>query len=207
MTSGRPLHELLADLVGDADAARAHGDPETYLAAGGHPDLPPDLVAEAVVSYADTAPVDVAEHLAPYVTTHSAVPTAEPAAEDWFGLITTAPAEDLSDDDLSDDPGFADDLSGEQPWSPDEDHDHASALDFGAGSEGVDSPHHAAADPAGGSPEDAPDATDEQAGPSPEQSAWTDLEPETVGLDNLDDDADDADDDLDHGLGDDPDDI
>jgi hypothetical protein len=200
MTSGRPLHELLADLVGDADAARAHGDPETYLAAGGHPDLPPDLVAEAVVSYADTAPVDVAEHLAPYVTTHSAVPTAEPAAEDWFGLITTAPAEDLSDDDLSDDPGFADDLSGEQPWSPDEDHDHASALDFGAGSEGVDSPHHTAAEPAGDSPEDdAPDAAGEQAGQSPEQSAWTDLEPETAGLDDLDDDPDD-------GL-DDPDDI
>jgi hypothetical protein len=192
MTSGRPLHELLADLVGDADAARAHGDPETYLAANGHPDLPPDLVAEAVVSYADTAPVDVAEHLAPYVTTHSAVPTSEPPAEDWFGLITTAPAEDLPDEDLSDGPGFADDLSGGQPWS--QDHDHASALDFGAGSEGVDSPHHATADTAADSPEDdAQDATDEQA----EQSAWTDLEPETAGLDDLDDQDGDLDDDPD----------
>ena len=192
MTSGRPLHELLADLVGDADAARAHGDPETYLAANGHPDLPPDLVAEAVVSYADTAPVDVAEHLAPYVTTHSAVPTSEPPADDWFGLITTAPAEDLPDDDLpddlSDDPGFADDLSGEQPWSPEQDHDHASALDFGAGSEGIDSPHHTAADEDADTPDDdTPDGGDEQADQPPEQSAWTDLEPETAGLDDLDD--------------------
>jgi hypothetical protein len=201
MTSGRPLHELLADLVGDADAARAHGDPETYLAANGHPGLPPDLVAEAVVSYADTAPVDVAEHLAPYVTTHSAVPTSEPAADDWFGLITTAPAEDLPDD-LADDPGFADDLSGEQPWSPDQDHDHASALDFGAGSEGLDSPHHVAADDSSDddtrddTPDDSPDAADEQADLPPEQSAWTDLEPETAGLDDLDGDLDDDPDDL-----------
>src|ERR1044072_5836251 len=108
MTSGRPLHELLADLVGDAEAARAHGDPETYLAAGGHPDLPPDLVAEAVVSYADTAPVDVAEHLAPSVTNHSAVPADEAPAEDWFGLVKTSPTDDLDTDPDADD--FADDF-------------------------------------------------------------------------------------------------
>src|ERR1700754_721362 len=124
MAPARPLHELLSDLVGDADAARAHGDPEAYLAAHGHADLPPDLVAEAVVSYADTAPVGVAEHLAPYVTTHSAVPAEEPPSDDWFGLLTTAPAEDLDvDPDIDDIP---DDAAPPDHSGP--------ALDFGTGS-------------------------------------------------------------------------
>lgn len=182
MASGRPLHELLADLAGDGDAARAHGDPETYLAANGHPDLPPDLVAEAVVSYADTAPVDVAEHLAPYVTTHSAVPTDEPPAQDWFGLLTTAPAEDLA-------PELADDMTDEP--SPDLDHDRPEALDFGAGSTAFEDDPVSSPDPDDARDADAPDApapdaTDEV--PDREQSAWTDLEPENVDLDALDDD-------------------
>ncbi len=40
---------------------------------------PPDLVAEAVVNYADTAPVEVAEHLAPFVTANSGVPALDQA--------------------------------------------------------------------------------------------------------------------------------
>jgi hypothetical protein len=75
MTSARPLRDVFADLLGDAGGARP--DPAAALAAAGHPDLPPQLVAEAVVSYADTAPVEVAEHLAPYVTAHSGVPPVE----------------------------------------------------------------------------------------------------------------------------------
>ena len=191
MASGRPLHELLADLVGDADAARAHGDPETYLAANGHPDLPPELAAEAVVSYADTAPVDVAEHLAPYVTTHSAVPTDEPPAEDWFGLLTTAPAEDLDAD-----PGL--DVPDDQPSSPD--HDDASALDFGAGSmdlddEAADTDPDADSGP-DSSPESSPSADSAASAsdspddsPDQEPSAWSDLEDDD--LDALDDPDDD----------------
>jgi hypothetical protein len=190
MASGRPLHELLADLAGDADAARAHGDPETYLAANGHPDLPPDLVAEAVVSYADTAPVEVAEHLAPYVTTHSAVPTDEPPAEDWFGLLTTAPAEDLDAD-----PGL--DVADDQPSSPD--HDRAAALDFGAGSTDLDGEPASGGDSADDSaPESSPESSPEPSAsasgssddsPDQEPSTWTDLE--NVDLDALDDPDDD----------------
>ena len=191
MASGRPLHELLADLVGDADAARAHGDPETYLAANGHPDLPPELVAEAVVSYADTAPVDVAEHLAPYVTTHSAVPTDEPPAEDWFGLLTTAPAEDLDAD-----PGL--DVPDDQPLSAD--HDDASRLDFGAGSTDLDDdagdtdPDSSGDSGPDSSPESSADSTpSSDDSPDQEPSAWSDLDDDD--LDAL-DDPDDPDDDL-----------
>jgi hypothetical protein len=180
MASGRPLHELLADLTGDADAARAHGDPEAYLAANGHPDLPPELVAEAVVSYADTAPVEVAEHLAPYVTTHSAVPTDEPPAEDWFGLLTTAPAADLdADPDL--------DTQPDEPTSVGE--DRPEPLDFGAGSTDLDDEPVAAAEtsdttPDPDSPADAADSATPEDTPDESQPTWADLE--NVDLDALD---------------------
>ncbi|HEV7651944.1 MAG TPA: hypothetical protein VGP26_27630 [Actinophytocola sp.] len=189
MASARPLHELLADLVGDADAVRAHGDPEAYLAAHGHPDLPPDLVAEAVVSYADTAPVEVAEHLAPYVTTHSAVPADEPPADDWFGLITTAPA-----DDLDPDPDFDDVPDDHVPP------DHSGpALDFGTGSvDALDEPStedtEDTAHPGDDTGSDgSPDAGDHSRAP-----AWDDLGPDSTDPDALDADSDeDSDDDSD----------
>jgi hypothetical protein len=116
MTEVRPLRELLADLVGAADT---HADgPAAYLAAHGH-DLPPDLMAEAVVSFADTAAPEVAEHLAPFVTAHT---TGVEPESDWFDLLTTTPAPD--------DP---------VPWSadldpdPDPDVDAGLNFDFGAG--------------------------------------------------------------------------
>lgn len=118
----RPLRELLADLVGDAGARQAYGsDPAGYLAAHGHPDLPEPLVAEAVVSYADTAPVEVAEALAPFVAAHGPVPGAEQAG-DWFDLLTSAETTDENpfDESLGTEPTTAD-------W-PD-----ATELDFGAG--------------------------------------------------------------------------
>lgn len=163
MSSARPLNELLADLAGDPDAARAHGDPEAYLAANGHADLPPELVAEAVVSYADTAPVEVAEHLAPYVTTHSAVPSDEPPAEDWYGLLSTAPTEHESAE--------LDDVAAEEDsWSTDP--DPGPGLDFGSGStDALDEPSTPDTDRS-------PDPTtpaDSESGP---ESSWTDLEPE-----------------------------
>jgi hypothetical protein len=182
MASARPLHEVLGDLVGDGSAAHAHGDPEAYLAANGHPDLPPDLVAEAVVSYADTAPVDVAEHLAPYVTTHSAVPADEPPTDDWFGLITTAPTDDLDTDPDIDD--FSDD--GSAP-----DHDAGPALDFGTGS--VDDLDASADDEADDSDDDSEDTS---GSPDDGQTpAWADLDADNANLDAL--DADDLDDDSD----------
>ena len=86
----RPLRDLLADLVGDAGARQAYGeDPAGYLAANGHSGLPSELVSEAVVAYADTAPVEVASALAPYVAAHGPVPGAD-AGADWFELLTAA---------------------------------------------------------------------------------------------------------------------
>ncbi|MEV0713124.1 hypothetical protein [Asanoa sp. NPDC050611] len=84
----RPLKDVLTDLVGDPSAAAG------ALAGAGH-DLPPDLVAEAVVSFAGTAPAEVAEHLAPFVTAHSGVPAESAPAEpaDWAELLATAPVE------------------------------------------------------------------------------------------------------------------
>jgi len=180
MASARPLHELLGDLVGDADAAHAHGDPEAYLAANGHPDLPPDLVAEAVVSYADTAPVDVAEHLAPYVTTHSVVPADEPPTDDWFGLITTAPTDELDTDPDIDD--FSDDDATPEEHS-------GPALDFGTGSvDALDAPSTAETD------DDTDDQTDDtgqdDSSAGHQDPAWSDLGADNATLDALDADGD-----------------
>jgi hypothetical protein len=106
MDPARPLRSVFADLAGGRDFGASAGlAPEEVLAAHGHPDLPEGLVAEAVVNYADTAPVEVAEHLAPYVRAHTAVPqpggTGEPEAH-WFDLLTTAPAPGLGGPDVID---------------------------------------------------------------------------------------------------------
>jgi hypothetical protein len=128
MAEVRPLRELLADLVGDP-SARA-GGPSAYLAEHGHADLPADLVAEAVVSYADTAPPEVAEQLAPFVTAHTAGDE-EPA--DWFDLLTSASA------DLPDDLDALD--SAPAPWTGDDfDADPGPVLDFGTGATDSDAP-------------------------------------------------------------------
>ncbi|MEV6303146.1 hypothetical protein AB0M02_27300 [Actinoplanes sp. NPDC051861] len=89
MDSARPLRDVFADLTGSGSAG---GDPAELLRDQGHPGLPDDLVAEAVVSYADTAPAEVAEHLAPYVTAHSVAATPADAGPGWLDLLATAPA-------------------------------------------------------------------------------------------------------------------
>jgi len=96
MEPARPLHSVFAELTGERGFAQASGPgPDEVLAAQGHRDLPEGLVAEAVVNYADTAPFEVAEHLAPYVRANSAVPQAgaQTTAEEphWYSLLTTAP--------------------------------------------------------------------------------------------------------------------
>lgn len=122
MASVRPLREVLADLVGDTGART--GGPEAYLAEQGHAELPPELMAEAVVNFADTAPPEVAEQLAPFVTAHTA---GQSDAGEWFDLLTSASVE------------AADDLDGlaEAPetWSSDFDQDPGPGLDFGTGAE------------------------------------------------------------------------
>jgi hypothetical protein len=131
----RSLHEVFSSLAGDPAA-----DPGAALAAAGHAGLPPDLLTEAVVSYADTAPPEVAEHLSPVVLGASADPgtaldlltSAPPVTWDDVpvdgDLAEAAPdvVDDLSDD-LSDDvpDGVADDVADHVPDVPD--------LDFGAG--------------------------------------------------------------------------
>ncbi len=117
MTDARPLREVFADLAGQRTAA----DPAELLAAHGHPDLPEELVAEAVVSYADTAPAEVAEHLAPFVIQHGPIPTGEPADTPWFDLLGTAPEPELSE---LDSPQQTLEPTGEDPGLD---------LDFGAG--------------------------------------------------------------------------
>src|SRR5215469_14962088 len=95
MPPARPLRDVFADLSGTAAGSGVDArSPEALLADAGHPQLPAGLVAEAVVSYADTAPIEVAEHLAPYVMAHSAVPTG--AVDDvdqprWLELLSAAP--------------------------------------------------------------------------------------------------------------------
>jgi len=113
----RPLKDVFTDLVGDPSAAAE------ALAGAGH-DLPPDLVAEAVVSFAGTAPAEVAEHLAPFVTAHSGVPAEseldEPAG--WAELLATAPEPGTDFDDATP----LDGLPADQPG--------LGELAFGAGS-------------------------------------------------------------------------
>lgn len=128
MAAVRPLRELLADLVGDSSVRP--GGPSAYLAEHGHVDLPADLVAEAVVSYADTAPPEVAEQLAPFVTAHTA---GDEESADWFDLLTSASA------DLPDDLDALD--SAPAPWTGDDfDADPGPALDFGTGATDIDAP-------------------------------------------------------------------
>jgi hypothetical protein len=94
MAPARTLHDVRAGLAGDAGAQS--GGAADRLGDAGHPDLPDGLVAEAIVSYADTATAEVAEHLAPFVQAHSAVPLDQPgiAAPDpaaGLDLLATAP--------------------------------------------------------------------------------------------------------------------
>ena len=97
MPPARPLREVFAALAGDqATQGVAASDRRALLEAAGHSELPADLVAEAVVAYADTAPLEVAEHLAPFVTAHSAVPVDggdDVERADWFDLLAAAPGE------------------------------------------------------------------------------------------------------------------
>jgi hypothetical protein len=121
---GRSLREVFESLAGDPGA-----DPAAALAASGHEGLPAHLLTEAIVSYADTAPPEVGEHLAPVILG---------AAEDpglGLELLTSAPPvtwDDVPVDEfaVSDDvePLAADDVPADD--LPD--------LHFGAGDDAAD---------------------------------------------------------------------
>lgn len=93
MNPARPLRDIFADPVAGGSGTDAAG-PAEVLRAAGHPDLPDSLVAEAVGSYADTAPIEVAEHLSTYVMANSPVPLpdqAEVEPAQWLDAVSTAP--------------------------------------------------------------------------------------------------------------------
>ena len=96
MDATRPLRDVFTALTGDGGASGS--DPGEVLRVSGHADLPDGLAAEAVVSYADTAPIEVAEHLAPFVMANSPVPiaggyldTADLEPPSWLDALATAP--------------------------------------------------------------------------------------------------------------------
>lgn len=110
----RSLHEVFQTLAGDPD-------PDAVLAAAGHAGLPADLLTEAIVSFADTAPPEVAEHLSPVVLGASSDPGL------GLELLTSAP-QVTWDDELD---------TGEEPTWADEG-PPLEELDFGAGGDELD---------------------------------------------------------------------
>lgn len=89
----RSLHELFAALGGSGD------DPAAALRAAGFGDVPDHLVTEAIVHYAGTAPLEVAEHLAPFAVAHGPVPALDPVAASTtlhggLTLLASAPPAD-----------------------------------------------------------------------------------------------------------------
>jgi hypothetical protein len=205
MERARPLRDVFSDLVGTDTVD--HAGPAEVLRAGGHPDLPDTLVAEAVGSYADTAPIEVAEHLSPYVMAHSPVPQVDAPEADpagWFDAVASAPAADLGADPL----GGLDDLAdvahvagpAHAPAAADPGHDlafghgSASGPDPAGGADPTGTYEHGTVDP------DHPGDPGLDALGSPAADDLTDL-PDASGLhaahldDGDDDDGDDGDDD------------
>ena len=155
MDPARPLRDVFADLVGDESARQAHAaDPEGFLHAAGHPELPGSLVSEAIVNYADTAPAEVAEHLAPFVMAHSPVPVEDDLPVDeldathGLDLLATAAAGAVPDDDLALDVTGHDladhDVTGHEIAG---DLADPFGLDFGHGDSGEPAHHLDLADP------------------------------------------------------------
>jgi hypothetical protein len=123
MQPARPLRDVFDEVArGDLGA-----DPAEALADSGHADLPDQLVSEAIVNYADTAPIEVAEHLAPFVTVHSAVPNDSDAADlpagQGLDLLATAP-----------EPIVPDGMEVTEPAPEAGEPSYADAIDFGFGS-------------------------------------------------------------------------
>jgi hypothetical protein len=130
----RPLHAVFSELLHDEATRQAFGaDPASLLDAAGYPDLPADLVNEAVASYADTAPPALAEHLAPFVMAHSPVSDAkDPAELDGLALLATAAPVEATGVELDTDlpePAEPVGTTHVEAGPP------GDALDFGSGSE------------------------------------------------------------------------
>jgi hypothetical protein len=139
MEPARPLHDIFSELARDPAAQRGEGaEPGDALRAGGHGELPDALVAEAIVSYAGTAPAEVAEHLAPFVTGHGPVPYEDPAGLDvthGLDLLATAPVAEPAPEDAA-----SEDAASEDPFD----------LAFGEGTGAAEPVEAVAFDPATG---------------------------------------------------------
>lgn len=142
MQPARPLRDVFDEVARGGLGA----DPADTLADSGHGDLPDQLVSEAIVSYTDTAPIEVAAHLAPFVKLHSAVPVDDAGdAEDLpagsgLDLLATAP-DPITPDPSAPDPTASDptgpelEAGGGHLSEPASDPaEYADALDFGFGS-------------------------------------------------------------------------
>jgi hypothetical protein len=162
MPPARPLRDVFTDLTGEG-ATGAGTEPDELLRAQGHEDLGDDLIGEALVNFADSAPFEVAEHLAQFVMAHSPVPMIDPESAagdlpDWVDLLASAPPVDgvaeIGDDgsaglDGLDAIGDADD-DGTDDGAAAIGHahdggfglDHGLFLDFGHGDFGPADPSH-----------------------------------------------------------------
>jgi len=134
----RSLHEVFQTLAGDPD-------PDAVLTAAGHAGLPADLLTEAIVNFADTAPPEVAEHLSPVVLGASS------DAGLGLDLLTSAPQVTWDDDGL--------DAVDEPAWTAADD-PALDELDFGAGGDELDALDDADGHLPGDAPDDLPDADD-----------------------------------------------
>ena len=135
MEAGRSLRELFAEL-----SRPGGGDPADLLNAAGFGDVPESLVAEAIVSYAATAPLEVAEHLAPFAVAHGPLPAQDPAgdpasAEHGLSLLASAPTVDVPEYD----PAF-DRLAPADPELHGDAADHAEAGNLDVDPAGLDDP-------------------------------------------------------------------
>lgn len=125
MDTFRPLRAVFDDLAGSQDR-----DVAELLRDAGHGDLPEVLLADALTSYADTASVEVAEQLAPFVTAHTSG-FGEDVAE-GLELLAGAAVADLDVDQLSGDTVDAVDSADSAAEAPGESADLD--IDFGVGS-------------------------------------------------------------------------
>lgn len=84
MPTSASLRELL-DVVAGGGART--GPLSEVLAEAGYGEVPPDLLVEAVSSYADSAPLEVAESLSPFVVHHSPAAVDAPEWGDGGGAV------------------------------------------------------------------------------------------------------------------------
>ncbi len=90
-------HRSLLEIF-DRVVAGDEPDPAAALRAAGHAELPAHLLDQALVGYCDTAPIEVAEQLEPYVAAVTAQAGPDPAT--GLELLDHAPAAGVLPDDL-----------------------------------------------------------------------------------------------------------